>query len=505
MNERRAMQILIDTNILIHLEDNRIVDEKFSRFYRFAISNNCKILYHPLAIPNDLQKDTNIQRREITLSKLKKYETLQDYAQPTAEFLAMVKNTNSHDAVDNLQLYQLYKGYVDYFVTEDLGIHQNAKRVNLEHNVMTVSAIDKVLKEKFTITIPSHPILLEQSIRAIADKFSSPFFDSLRKDYVEFDQWLDKCVKENRKCYTLQVDDEIRALLIYNIEQVEDHKIEGVYEPALKICTLKVADTAFGIKLGELFLQKMFEYCIEQKINYLYITSYEKQIHLINLLSSFGFEKQKFVNSAGNEEMRMVKCMNPTGITTPLNTQSIHPYYHDNSAIEKYVIPIRPEFYSTLFKDGRFREPTLFDKTEDSLNEIQGNTIVKAYISNSRQTLLKQGDLLFFYASHSQQLIEPIGILESIQVVKDKETLWQLVQKKTVFSPEELEEMLKESGKLNVIIFRLVTYLKKPIKLNKIKQVKSFKNKIQTITHLSEDDYIQLKNEGYFDGRYIIN
>ena len=130
------------------------------------------------------------------------------------------------------------------------------------------------------------------------------------------------------------------------------------------------------------------------------------------------------------------------------------------------------------------------------MNEIQGNTIVKAYISNSRQTTLKQGDLLFFYASHSQQLIEPVGILESIHVVKDIETLWQLVQKKTVFSPKELEDMLKNSDKLNVIIFRLVTYLKKPIKLNKIKQVKSFKNKIQTITHLSEDDYIQLKNEG---------
>ena len=343
------MQILIDTNILIHLEDNKIVDDKFSCFYRLAISNNCKILYHPLAIPNDLQKDTNIQRREITLSKLRKYEALQDYAQPTDDFLSKVKNANSHDNADNMQLYQLYKGYVDYFVTEDQGIHQNAKRVNVEHNVLTVADIEKVINERFTITIPSHPILSEKSIRAIEDKFSSPFFDSLREDYVDFDLWLKKCVKENRKCYTLQVDDEIRALLIYNVEQVTDHKIEGVYEPALKICTLKVADTAFGIKLGELFLQKMFEYCIEQKINYLYITSYEKQIHLINLLISFGFEKHKIVNSTGREEMRMVKCMDPNKIanTTLTNIQSIHPYYHDNSIVGKYVIPIRPEYYLT--------------------------------------------------------------------------------------------------------------------------------------------------------------
>ena len=501
------MQILIDTNILIHLEDNKIVDEKFSRFYRFAISNYCKILYHPLAIPIDLQNDSNIQRREITLSKLKKYELLQDYAEPTTEFLEQVKNANSHDTIDNLQLYQLYKGYVDYLVTEDKGIHENAKKVHLENAVLTVKAIEKLLTEKFTITIPSHPILSEHSIRTISDKFSSPFFDSLRSDYAGFDEWLAKCVKENRKCYTLQVDNEIRALLIYNLEQVPDHKIDGVFEAALKICTLKVADTAFGIKLGELFLQKMFEYCIEQKVNYLYITSYEKQTHLINLLTSFGFEKQEFLNSVGTKEMRMVKCMNRNILIqiSSSNTQLIHPFYFDNSYVGKYVIPIRPEYYTTLFKDGRFREPTLFDKDEDSLSEIQGNTIIKACISNSRQTSLKQGDLLFFYASHSQQLIEPVGILESIQIVRDKETLWQLVQKKTVFTPESLEVMLKKSGKLNVIIFRLITYLRTPITLAKIKGVKSFKNKIQTITHLAEDDYMQLKNEGYFDGRYIIN
>lgn len=40
------MRILIDTNILIHLEDNRVVDDTFYKVYNLAVANNCEILYH---------------------------------------------------------------------------------------------------------------------------------------------------------------------------------------------------------------------------------------------------------------------------------------------------------------------------------------------------------------------------------------------------------------------------------------------------------------------------
>ena len=147
----------------------------------------------------------------------------------------------------------------------------------------------------------------------------------------------------------------------------------------------------------------------------------------------------------------------------------------------------------------------MFDTSPDSVNEIQGNTIIKAYISNSKIKNLKKGDLLFFYSSKTNQEIEPVGILESIQIVKNFDELWKLVGKKTVFSQQDLLKKLDEKNELNVITFRLITYLKKKVKLAKIKEMKSFKNKIQTITKISETDYQELKNEGYFDKRYIID
>lgn len=501
------MRILIDTNILIHLEDNKVINENFAQFYRLAISNNCKIVYHPLAIPNDLNRDKDVDRKRITKSKLQKYEKLTDYSNPDESFTDLVGCKNENDAIDNLQLYQVSKNYVDYFVTEDKGIHSKAQKIGIEKKVLNIATILNFLEEKFTIKIPSHPILKEHSIRDIEHKFNDSFFDSLREDYggETFNTWLKKCAEKNRKCYTLQIEEQLHAILIYNIETTEGHQIKDIYEKVLKICTLKVADTAFGIKLGELFINKMFEYCIEQKINYLYLTVYEKQTHLIELLLKFGFYKNTFINNQGLEEIQMIKSLDKSKITDFKNTMKHHPFYYDGKEVSKYAIPIRPDYYGSLFKDGELRNPTLFDNTFDSINEIQGNTIIKAYISSSKTVKLQQGDILFFYASQNSKAIEPVGILETIEIVDNFDDLWKTVKNKTVFSQTELQKMLDDKKKLNVITFRLVNYLKKKVTLRKIKETPSFKNKIQTITRLKEADYQQLKNEGYFDRRYIID
>jgi len=177
------VKILIDTNILIHLEDNKIINEKFAEFYRIAISNQCKILYHPKAIPIDLNRDKNEQRKEITKSKLKKYEILADYADITDEFNNKIGFKKVNDEIDNIQLYQVSKKYVDYFITEDKGIHEKAKSIDICKKVLKIDDILELLEEKYTIKIPSHPILKEHSIREIERKFNDSFFDSLREDY----------------------------------------------------------------------------------------------------------------------------------------------------------------------------------------------------------------------------------------------------------------------------------------------------------------------------------
>ena len=209
------MKILFDTNILIDLEDNKIIDNQFSQFYRLAIINNCKVLYHPKAIPQDIGRDKNIGRQRIIKSKLSKYEKLTDFAEPNQNFLSNFKNSKINDRIDNKQLYQVYKNYVDIFVTQDKGIHKNAKKIDLTDTVLDIKQALSLLEETFTLKIPKHPILQEHSIRELENKFSSPFFDSFRDDYGEntFNNWLQKCARKNRKCYSLIENKVLKAIL----------------------------------------------------------------------------------------------------------------------------------------------------------------------------------------------------------------------------------------------------------------------------------------------------
>lgn len=498
------MQLLIDTNILIHLEDYKEIDQQFAKFYQLSISNNYKISYHPDCL-KDIHRDTNEERKKITLSKLQKYQLMENPGAMHSEFKTKVGQTSENDEVDNAQLFQVEKGYVDFFITEDKGIRSKAERIGLKSKVLSIAEAYKMLVDKHTLSIPQHPLLVHCSVRDIESELNENFFDSLRESYNGFNAWFQKCAKENRKCYILRVDEKIAALLIYHKEKASDHLLPDITTDAIKMCTLKVAETAFGYRLGELFLNKMFEYCILGSVDNLYLTVFPHHHHLIELLTKYGFRKDEFKNKQGLDELRMIKSLVKPNINSEKQSITSHPFYFDDETINKFVVPIDPKYYFTLFKDGSFRGAGLFDNTETSLSEIEGNTISKAYLCKSKSLIMKKGDLLFFYGSRDIGCIEPVGVLDDLVYTKDLETITQLVKRKTVYKDADLEEMVKGKKEVTVLLFRLMYYLRYPIRAKEIKTLECYSNKFQTITHLKQADYLKLKNKNYFNERYIIN
>lgn len=498
------MRILIDTNILIHLEDNKVIDNQFAKFYKLAIANKCNVYYHPACV-QDVKKDKDSQRQIITLSKLNKYEQMPDPATPSADFIATVGQKKENDEIDNKHLYQVQKEYVDFFITEDKGIHEKATKVNLKDKVLSIANGLKLLEEKYTLVIPQHPLLQECSVREIENEIDDIFFDSLRESYQGFNDWFNKCAKENRRCYLLRVDNVISAILIFHREKKADHDLSNVNDDAMKMCTLKVAETAFGYRLGELFLNKMFDMCIKGKINYLYLTVFPHHTHLIVLLEKYGFTQYRFKNKYGLDELRMIKSLIKSEYGGKPQAITSHPFYIDGDTINKFVVPIDPKFYNTLFKDGVFRQRNLFDDTEEALNEIEGNTISKAYLCKSKRLAMKAGDLLFFYGSKNIKSIEPVGVLDEVIYTKDINEIKRLVKRKTVYADSDLEQMADGKKAVTVLIFRLLYYLDKPIKFQTIKTLESYNNNFQTITTLTETDYNNLKQNNYFDEHFIIN
>lgn len=482
------MRILIDTNILIHLEDNKVVDKVFYRFYQLAVTNKCEILYHPGCL-KDLSRDNNKERKQILRSKLEKYIPMKNPAILDKNFSKSLGEKNENDKIDNAQLFQLHKEYIELLVTNDKGIHKKAKQLNLDQKVLTSQQAYKFLDKKYTLRIPIHPVLEHISVRALEEDFQSEFFESLRKDYggEKFMTWIYKCAQQDRKCYRLKIEGSLSALLIYNIETISDHNLDDISENVIKICTLKVGDDALGLKLGELFINLMFQLAVHQKINYIYVTTYDKQQALIYLLEKFGFFKHsEFENSVGVNENIYVKSLRREQLNE-IDGLALHPFFRLNC--NKFVIPIQPEYYKSLFKDGNLRTPSLFDKEDYGLEEIQGNTIIKAYISNSPITNLKPGDLLFFYSSRKYKSIEPVGILIEHKRVSDFEELWNLVKSKTVYEQSTLKKWLEERKKLTVTIFRLAQYLQPVVNFKEINKMKSYAGKFQTITKLSEEDF----------------
>lgn len=499
------MRILIDTNILIHLEDHKVVNDTFAKFYQLAHSNKCDLYYHPACL-HDIRKDKDSTRQSITLSKLNKYTPMPNPAIPAAEFAALVGEKNDNDQIDNTQLFQVYKGYVDYFITEDQGIHQKAGKINLNDKVLLVVKALRLLQEKYTLIIPQHPLIQKCSTREIESELSDDFFNSLREGYDGFDTWfIEKCAKQNRYCYLLRVDNKISAILIFHREKNIDHQLLGINNDVMKMCTLKVAETVFGYRLGELFLNKMFDMCIRNKINHLYLTVFPQHIHLIDLLEKYGFVKEEFKNKDGKYELRMIKSLIKANYKSSPQSIKAHPFYSDGAEFNKFVIPIAPKYYNTLFKDGIFRQQNLFDSTSEALNEIEGNTISKAYLCKSKRKNMKPGDLLFFYGSKNINCIEPVGVLDEVIYTKDIDEIKRLVKRKTVYSDADLEEMVDGRKAVTVIIFRLIYYLEQPIKRQMIRNLESYSNNFQTITTLTEKDYTNLKKSNYFDERFIIH
>ena len=97
------MRFLLDTNILIPLEDSKIVlAPALAAFVRFANEHGHVLVYHP-ASERDIARDSNILRRNQTLARLAQYVRLDQ----TAPCPWNAGSVSENDEVDNEILFAL--------------------------------------------------------------------------------------------------------------------------------------------------------------------------------------------------------------------------------------------------------------------------------------------------------------------------------------------------------------------------------------------------------------
>lgn len=438
------MKILLDTNIIIHREANKIYKPEIGELFKWIDNLKYSKYIHPLTVEElDRYKDSNALD---TMSiKIKSYNLLKHQAPLGEEILKVSKviDNQDNDINDTQILNEVYEGRVDVLISEDKKIHTKAKLLGIAHKVYKIqNFLEKVTSENPELV--NYKVLAVKKVDFAEVNIKDNFFDSFRLDYSEFDTWFNS--KSEEPCYVCYSDGNLTAFLFVKIEtETENYSnIKPVFEPKkrLKIGTLKV--TGNGYKIGERFLKTIFDNAIQFKVQEIYVTLFTKrpeQEQLIEMLEEWGFVYHGLKTTKNGEEKVYVRSFsreNPVNLKNPKLT---FPFLSRKT--DKYIIKIEPQYHTELFPDSINTREDVRKYTE---NEPHRNRISKVYISHSQDRNLKSGDLLIVYRMGEttpkkySSTITTICIVENVRNnFKDFEDFFEACNRRTMISKEDLK------------------------------------------------------------------
>jgi ribosomal protein S18 acetylase RimI-like enzyme len=491
-------KLLIDTNVFIGLEDQREVAPEFAELLQLCNQHSIHVFVHDAAL-TDIGRDTNIARRNVSLSKLRKFEQLKNVRQPSRakleqQFGPMPK---PNDVVDVALLYALDIGAVDFLVTEDQGIHGRARRATspLADRVLTVVDAVAWLRASFEPTRVVLPFVEEVAAHSIDQ--ADNIFDSLRQGYPDFDQWWrNKCVREHRPCWVATIDNELAGLVVRKEESHAEAQTKYPGPKILKVCTFKVKPKYRGEKLGELLIKQVLWFAQKNVFDLVYLTTFGEQKVLIAVLLYYGFEKTG-VNARGEEIYEKPLCRDRIHPRPGENlfdlARTNYPRFVGRPPAEAFCVPIQGEYHNILFPElaKRIQEDLFSSHSSSRERRTPGNTIRKVYLCRAPTSRLKPGSVLLFYRSRSQgylasQSVTSVGVVETVTNADSVDDLVRITAKRSVYSEEQLEGFhASQARPVKVIDFLLIGHLDPPMTLIDLKREGVFTaHPPQSISHL---------------------
>lgn len=482
--------VLLDTNIIMDLEDTGHPLSKTAAEVLKRARGSVDPFIHELQY-EDINNDKNDFRRNILLTRIAKFKKINNPPEPTKEKFQKRGWTcvTRNDFIDNALLLCVEKHAVSFLITNDKGILEKAFQSGLRDRVLTLDEFEEILPTA------AEPI----NLAAVNDSYcyeldiDDPFFDSLRASYDGFNDWFEKkCCEAQRKCWVVKRNEEIAGLCIYKDEQGEPINDGGLIPrgKTLKLCTLKVGESARGCKIGERLLYCAFNYALKNGHTAIYFTTNEsQQTSLIELGYEFGFDKNGYHGS----DAVYLKYMAPQyeGDISLDNAEFIrrfYPSYKDDEGISKYIVPIIRKWHERLFPDISDLSRSLFRDFAD-LYAAEGNTIKKAYLTGSPITIPKVGDLLLFYQTKDRQVIDTMGVVVGATRSADVDEIVALTKRRTVYNPQEIQSLVTGATKgVLIISFNLICYFEDhPVSLSEMRHIGM--SAPQSIAKLSEARY----------------
>jgi predicted nucleic acid-binding protein len=216
------MKVLLDTNIIIHRETDRIINEDIGKLFNWLDKIKADKYIHPVT-EREINKLNDKQQKKTFNIKLESYTKLVTKEQLDNEVKKITDKYDNNDngKNDSLLLNEVYIGTVDCLITEDKKIHKKANELGISDKVFTIEQfIEKSAAE--------YPDLLDYKVLSVQKSYfgqenlNDIFFNTFKEDYPEFESWFRK--KSNEPIYVLKNEiGNILAFLYLKVEGVNEN------------------------------------------------------------------------------------------------------------------------------------------------------------------------------------------------------------------------------------------------------------------------------------------
>ncbi len=493
------MKVLLDTNIIIHRETHKIIRDDIGVLFNWIDKLHYDKYIHPNTIIEiEKYKDQKIvEAFKVKMGSYNVIQALPPLDEKVIEVGSRIDKTEN-DRIDTEIINVQYLGITDLFITEDRKIRYKAALLGISSNVVSI--------EEFLERVSAdNPKLVEYKVLSVQKKrfgeisLSDPFFDSFRTDYIGFEKWYRK--KNDEFVYVCLSANMVLAFLYLKVENENEiyTDISPLFDKKrrLKVGTFKVILN--GFKLGERFIKIVFDNAIEQNVDEIYVTIFNRSLEqqrLIFLIEKYGFVLHGTKHSDSGDESVYIRSMRK-GNYVPGKPKLNYPFIKRDS--RAFLVPIREKYHTDLFPDSILRTESPLDYIE---NEPYRNAISKVYISRSHYKELIPGDNIIFYrlGGYYKSVITTIGVVESvIKNIPTFEEFKKYCGKRSVFSEAGLKEFWDFYPDLKPFIVNfLYTYsfpkrinMEKLIQLGIIKDVSSAPRGFELISNKKFDIIIK--------------
>lgn len=197
------------------------------------------------------------------------------------------------------------------------------------------------------------------------------FFNSLKEDYPEFEEWYNRKANEGKQAFAYIDDNGIGAFVMLKNGECEEIHLDNQILPKcsrLKISTLKLSDRVEGNRLGEGAIGIALWNWLESDDEEIYVTVFVKHRKLIEMLQKFGFELAGY--NSRNEGVYL-RSKNAISFMTPYTS---FPFINKETRAFA-MLPIEAEWHDKIFPYSELK-----NTKQDTEEFAAANGMTKTYI-----------------------------------------------------------------------------------------------------------------------------